>query len=108
MPRGLSEGSVRIIRAVLHRSCRVARRWSGNTLPNPIADTELPTWRLDEKRERVRAPSSVEMDRDADREAVCDECIMRGIKVHSTERPRLELERLAHRTTPPDVQLCDY
>lgn len=59
--KGLSEGSVRMVRAVLHRSCRLARRWSGNTLPNPLADTELPTWRLDEKRERVRAPSTSEI-----------------------------------------------
>lgn len=59
--KGLSEGSVRMIRAVLHRSCRLARRWSGNTLPNPIADTELPTWRLHEKRDRVRAPGSAEI-----------------------------------------------
>ena len=59
--KGLSEGSVRMIRAVLHRSCRLARRWSGNILPNPIADSELPTWRLNEKRERVRAPSGVEV-----------------------------------------------
>jgi integrase len=50
-----------MIRAVLHRSCRLARRWSGNTLPNPIADTELPTWRLHEKGERVRAPSAAEI-----------------------------------------------
>ena len=59
--KGLSEGSVRMIRAVLHRSCRLARRWSGNILPNPIADSELPTWRLNEKRERVRAPSGAEI-----------------------------------------------
>jgi integrase len=54
--KGLSEGSVRMVRAVLHRACRLARRWSGNVLPNPIGDTELPTWRLDERAEKVRAP----------------------------------------------------
>jgi hypothetical protein len=50
-----------MIRAVLQRSCRLARRRSGNTLPNPIADSELPTWRLHEKRDPVRAPSKEEI-----------------------------------------------
>lgn len=58
---GLSEGSVRMIRAVLHRACRLARRWSGNTLPNPFADAELPTWRLEERRAAVRAPEADEV-----------------------------------------------
>ncbi len=59
--KGLSEGSVKMIKAVLHRACRLARRWSGNTLPNPIADTELPTWRLHERAEKVRAPEPDEV-----------------------------------------------
>jgi len=59
--KGLSEGSVRMIRAVLHRACRLARRWSGNNLPNPIADSELPTWRLDERGDKVRAPQRTEI-----------------------------------------------
>lgn len=59
--RGLSEGSVRMVRAVLHRACRLARRWSGNGLPNPISDTELPTWTLDERNGPVRAPSVKEV-----------------------------------------------
>ena len=59
--KGLSEGSVRMVRAVLHRACRLARRWSGNTLPNPIADTELPKWRLDERAPKVRAPEITEI-----------------------------------------------
>jgi integrase len=53
---GLAEASVRQIRALMHRACRLARKWSGGALPNPIADTELPTWALDE-RDEVRAPS---------------------------------------------------
>lgn len=60
---GLSEGSVRMVRAVLHRACRLSRRWSGNVLPNPIADTELPTWTLDERKEPVRAPTIEEVTR---------------------------------------------
>ena len=57
---GLAEASVRQIRALTHRACRLARKWSGGVLPNPIADTELPTWALDE-RDEVRAPSLEEV-----------------------------------------------
>lgn len=39
---GLSEASVRQTRAMLHRACRLARKWSSNTLPNPVTNTELP------------------------------------------------------------------
>jgi len=53
---GLAEASVRQIRALMHRACRLARKWSGGVLPNPIADTELPTWALDDRVE-VRAPN---------------------------------------------------
>lgn len=53
---GLAEASVRQIRAMMHRACRLARKWSGGALPNPIADTELPTWALEEQ-QVVRAPS---------------------------------------------------
>ncbi|MGH9131887.1 MAG: tyrosine-type recombinase/integrase [Acidimicrobiales bacterium] len=58
---GLSEASVRQTRAVLHRSCRLARKWSGNVLPNPVADTELPNWKLSELGPAVRAPSTEEV-----------------------------------------------
>jgi hypothetical protein len=37
--RGLAEASVRQVRAILHRSCRLARKWSNQALPNPVADT---------------------------------------------------------------------
>jgi len=57
---GLAEASVRQIRALMHRACRLARKWSGGVLPNPIADTELPTWALDE-RDEVRAPTLAEV-----------------------------------------------
>lgn len=55
--KGLSEASVRQARAILHRACRLARKWSGNALPNPVAGTELPDWALHEQPEAVRAPS---------------------------------------------------
>ena len=54
---GLSQERVRRIRAILHRACRLARKWSGNTLPNPITDTELPVWSLTEGSDEVRSPS---------------------------------------------------
>jgi integrase len=54
---GLSESSVRQTRAILHRSCRLARKWSGNVLPNPVSGTEMPDWVLDEQPDAVRAPT---------------------------------------------------
>ncbi|MDQ2729747.1 MAG: site-specific integrase [Actinomycetota bacterium] len=60
---GLSAASVRQVKAVLHRSFRLARKWSGGTLPNPAADADLPTWGLDERRPEVRAPEAEEVRR---------------------------------------------
>lgn len=40
---------------MLHRSCRLARKWSGGTLPNPAADADLPAWGLGERPAEVRA-----------------------------------------------------
>lgn len=59
--QGLSQSSVRQVKAVLHRACRLARKWSGGTLPNPSADADLPTWRLEERRGAVRAPEPEEV-----------------------------------------------
>jgi len=59
--KGAGPTTVRLSRALLHRSCRLARKWSGNQLPNPITDTELPTWAPDERPRAVRAPSSSEV-----------------------------------------------
>ena len=53
---GVGQTTIRHIRGMLNRACRLARKWSGNRLPNPIADTELPSWRLDERMDQVRAP----------------------------------------------------
>jgi integrase len=57
---GQAESSVRQIRAVLNRTCRLARRWSGGVLPNPAAETELPNWSMDADRV-VRAPDATEV-----------------------------------------------
>jgi integrase len=58
---GLSMSTVRQVKAVLHRSCRLAHKWSAGVLPNPIADADLPTWRLEEQRAEVRAPEPHEV-----------------------------------------------
>lgn len=58
---GLSQATVRYVRAVLHRACRLARKWSNNTLPNPITDTELPEWSLADRGPAVRSPSADEV-----------------------------------------------
>ena len=58
---GAGRETVRYVRSVLHRACRLARKWSGNTLPNPVTDTEIPTWRIDDRPLPVRAPSAGEL-----------------------------------------------
>jgi len=60
--KGMAESSVRQVRAMLHRACRLAKKWSGGALPNPVADTELPSWSLEDKT-HVRAPSVQEVRR---------------------------------------------
>ncbi len=58
---GLSKERVRRVRAILNRACRLARKWSGNVLQNPVADTELPTWSLTERPLDVRSPTAQEV-----------------------------------------------
>jgi integrase len=58
---GSGQTTIRLVRALLHRSCRLARKWSGNRLPNPVADTELPSWRVAELPEATRAPDASEV-----------------------------------------------
>lgn len=57
----LSQQSVTRVRALLHRACRLARKWSNAALPNPIADTELPEWGYSEQAPDVRSPSADEV-----------------------------------------------
>jgi integrase len=54
---GQSKSSVHQTRAMLHRACRLARKWSGNLLPNPVSDTELPEWKLGEQPAEQRCPA---------------------------------------------------
>ena len=58
---GAGRETVRYVRSVLHRACRLARKWSGNQLHNPVTDTELPSWGLDDLPKPVRAPSTEEV-----------------------------------------------
>jgi integrase len=41
----------------------LARKWSNNKLPNPIAESELPSWSIDERSTAVRSPSLNEVQR---------------------------------------------
>ena len=58
---GGGQTTLRLVRALLHRACRLARKWSGNTLPNPIADTELPGRTLKDRPHPVRSPELSEV-----------------------------------------------
>ena len=58
---GVGLRTVQQLRSVLHRACRLSRKWSGNQLPNPVADTELPEWPFDGRAQAVRAPSAKEV-----------------------------------------------
>lgn len=60
---GCSPSTVHQVKSVLHRACRLARKWSGGTLDNPVADSDLPVWKLEERRVAVRAPSTEEVRR---------------------------------------------
>lgn len=35
--------------------CKLARQWSGGTLPSPIAEAELPSWSINERPDDVRS-----------------------------------------------------
>jgi integrase len=61
--KGLSQASVRQTRAILRRACGLVRKWSGNILPNPVADAEMPKWTLDEQRQPRRSPTVTEVRR---------------------------------------------
>ena len=58
---GAGRETVRYVRSILNRACRLARKWSGNTLPNPVQDTELPVWAIEDAAEPVRSPTIKEV-----------------------------------------------
>jgi integrase len=58
--QGLGHDTVRHVRNMLNRACRLARKWSGGVLPNPVVDSELPSWSIDQRGE-VRAPDREEV-----------------------------------------------
>jgi integrase len=59
--KGLSRSSVRQTRALLHRACSLASKWSERKLQNPIHDAGLPVWTLAEKGVDVRSPTAAEL-----------------------------------------------
>ena len=58
---GAGRETVRYVRSTLNRACRLARKWSNSTLPNPIAESELPVWSINEVAGPVRSPSTAEV-----------------------------------------------
>ncbi len=60
---GVGQTTIRHIRGLLHRACRLAGKWSSGRLANPIAATEMPVWTLSEQSVGVRAPSLEEIHR---------------------------------------------
>jgi len=58
---GAGRDTVRRVRSVIGRACRLAAKWSGGVLANPVADTELPTWPLAERPDPVRSPEVAEI-----------------------------------------------
>jgi len=58
---GSGQSSVRQVRALMNRACKLARKWSGGTLPNPVAEAELPSWAMDERPDEVRSPELAEV-----------------------------------------------
>ncbi len=58
---GAGRRTVQQLRSILHRACRLARKWSGNELPNPVADTEMPEWPHDKRAHQVRSPNAEEV-----------------------------------------------
>ena len=59
--QGAGRDTVRRVRVVIGRACRLAAKWSGGTLTNPVADTELPSWPMSEQPDPVRAPEVAEV-----------------------------------------------
>jgi len=59
--QGAGRDTVRRVRVVIGRACRLAAKWSGGTLTNPVADTELPSWPISEQPDPVRAPEVAEV-----------------------------------------------
>lgn len=57
--QGAGRETVRYVRSILNRSCRLARKWRGNTLHNPVAESEIPNYAT--RSEPVRAPSVEEL-----------------------------------------------
>lgn len=58
---GAGRDTVRHVRVLLNRACKLARKWSGGVLLNPVVDAELPSWTLHERGPGVRSPEVPEV-----------------------------------------------
>jgi integrase len=58
---GAGRDTVRHVRVLLNRACKLARKWSGGVLLNPVVDAELPSWALHERGPGVRSPEVAEV-----------------------------------------------
>lgn len=58
---GAGRDTVRHVRVLLNRACKLARKWSGGVLLNPVVDAELPSWALHERSAGVRSPELAEV-----------------------------------------------
>ncbi|MHB8438236.1 MAG: tyrosine-type recombinase/integrase [Acidimicrobiales bacterium] len=59
---GVGKHTVRLVKVVVSRACRLASKWSVGTLPNPAAEAELPRWK-GAARPKPRAPTREEAGR---------------------------------------------
>ncbi len=74
---GMGYSQLRQVRAVLHRACKLAAKWSGGVLPNPVTLAELPAFVGADQPKEVRAPTLDE--------------VLRLLAVASERDPRLGL-----------------
>ena len=58
---GLGTSGIRQVRAILHKAARLAGKWSGGVIPNPVSLADLP--KFSSKRVPVRSPTLEEVRR---------------------------------------------
>ncbi len=60
---GMGFSQLRQVRAILHRACKLASKWSGGVLANPVTLAELPAFVGADQPKEVRAPTLDEVQR---------------------------------------------
>ncbi|HZU79263.1 MAG TPA: site-specific integrase, partial [Acidimicrobiales bacterium] len=88
---GAGQHTVRMVRVVLNRACRLARKWSDGSLHNPVADSDLPRWKPSDgaKKEPVRSPTQDEVGsllRSAEDEDLRIQAYMRAVAASGMRR----------------------